>query len=169
MLQRKIDTRDVLDVATQTNPEDVSTSQTSSKNEEQVILCKITGDTPHARAYSYIDWLATKYPSDEDRMYELVNEMMCPVGDADTFSEGLDQAIAIKYSELKSQDKDSYLLILFLEVFYETYALKLLNYPMEKHEETFKYALSLALKVTENPNILRTIYLIDGYKSYEDL
>lgn len=90
--------------------------------------------------------------------------MMEQVRKAPNFSTGLKKAIEeykIITSSIDDQDKNKFILIQFLEEFYQGFTTDDSYYTSAVHENNFKEALYLAYDIVGNHELLENIYNVD--------
>lgn len=103
----------------------------------------------HDKAYEYLESLEEKYSSELSDMYAKVRPLMEEVRDASNFSIGLKNAVEHYKSNLAKDDKESFMLIQFLEEFYEGFTIDR-YYTQEDRESNFKQVLSLVYNINED-------------------
>jgi hypothetical protein len=113
----------------------------------------------HEKACEYLERLEQQYPNELDCIYKKAGSLIEIVGRAPDFETGLKKAIE-KYKTIKEEDKESFILIQFLEIFYEKYTIFDNYHTLEVHNSNFKEALSLALDVVDDNVLLGNIYNI---------
>ena len=119
----------------------------------------------HETIYNHLKKLRAKYRKDLESIYDCVEEMLNIVASSSgDFREGFKKALLERYVQMKAQDRESLMLLQFLEEYYEGSLLLPQSYTREMLEEDFEYALSLALQVTDQPSFFAQIYQIDAKK-----
>lgn len=116
----------------------------------------------HDKAYKYLESLEKKYPHDLDNMYEKTRSLMEIVREEADFNTGLKKAIE-EYKILKNNDKESFILIQFLETFYEGFTTDQIYYTKEMHETNFHIAFELAKSALgDQHQLLGDIYSVNS-------
>jgi hypothetical protein len=144
---------DILNTTTSSKGSPHSPNRNESSEGEKVIQSV----NAHDKAYNYLESLEKKYSNDLDKIYDYAGQMMDAVREAGSFSEGLKEAINKYKAEIKSQDKENFILVQFLEEFYGGTVL-VGNYNQEVHERNFKDALLLADSAIDDAQFLGDIY-----------
>ena len=151
-------------VSTQTDDEStINTSKQSSSPKSEGSNKEVTQVVDvHDKAYKYLESLEEKYSEELDSLYEKTDSLMAIFINALPFSTCLKKAIE-EYKTIEIQDKENFILVQFLEVFYEKYAIFDKYHTCEAHENDFKYALSLAYETIDNKELLGNIYNISDH------
>ena len=148
------------EIGIQVDQENISTSgHDSGRSAMQLDV----NENPHDRAYKHLESLEQRYADALDSMYKNVGSLIKIVGYAPDFHAGLESAVE-KYKLIKDEDKESFILIQFLEEFYERYAIFDQYHTVDVHEHNFKDALSLAYNAIDNHELLGNIYDIPDHQ-----
>ena len=107
----------------------------------------------HERAYDYSEKLENRYSDKLENFYKKIGSLLEIVGRTRGYHEGLKKAIEY-YKIIINEDEESFILINFLEIFYEKYTF----FTEEMHENIFKFALSLACENLPSRELLMNIY-----------
>jgi len=115
----------------------------------------------HEKAQKYLESLEQENQLDD--AYNKTRDLMQIVNNAPSFYDGFKNAIE-KYKTIKQSDNKSFILIQFLETFYEGLTIDETYYTKEMHEANFNTAVELARSVSDDQNqLLGQIYSTDSF------
>jgi hypothetical protein len=113
----------------------------------------------HERAQAYLDSIQEKYPDIVEKLYGKGKKLMDTFRKTYNIIKGVKKALN-HYLTMKKSDKDYFLLVCYLEVFYtEDFTLDK-TFPKKKLEKYFRIALSYAFNLVDDnaKKILKEIY-----------
>ena len=135
---------EMVDEEVQTDALNTTTSSKGSNSSSPKGKEVIENDNVHDRAYKYLEGLEVKYANELDSMYAQTGKLIDIVRKSPSFHDGIKNAIE-EYQCVKSEDKGNFILVQFLEEFYERYIAFIdEDYTSVMHENNFKEALSLS-------------------------